>query len=63
MWLGPVPPTALPSPDNNLLLVNRGRVYLTCVRSVMLHVAETLAMIAATLNRLPCNDRAMICCI
>ena len=46
--------------DHNLLLVNRGRVYLTCVRSVMLHVAETWAMTAATLNRLPGNDRAMI---
>ena len=46
--------------DHNLLLVNRGRVYLTCVRSVMLHVAETWAMTAATLNRLPRNDHAMI---
>ena len=46
--------------DHNLLLVNRGRVYLTCVRSVMLHVLETWAMTAATFNRLPRNDRAMI---
>ena len=46
--------------DHMLLLVNRGRLYLTCVRSVMLHVAETWAMTAATLNRLPRNDHAMI---
>ena len=46
--------------DHDLLLVNRGRVYLTCVRSVMLHVEETWAMTAATLNRLPRNDHAMI---
>ena len=26
----------------------------------MLHVAESWAMTAATLNRLPCNDHAMI---
>ena len=46
--------------DHNLLLVNKGRVYLTCVRSVMLHVAETWVMTTATLNRLPRNDNALI---
>ena len=40
--------------------VTRGRVYSTCVRSVMLHAAEAMAMTAATLNRLRRNDRAMI---
>ena len=49
--------------NHNLLLVNRGGVYSTCVRSVMLHVAEMQAMTAASLNRLPHNDRAMICWI
>ena len=33
---------------------------LHCVRSVMLHAAETWAMTVATLNRLRRNDRAMI---
>ena len=45
------------------LLTNRnvpGRVYSTCVRSVMLHAAGTWAMTAATLNRLRRNDLAMI---
>ena len=44
----------------NLPLLTRGRVYSTCVRSVMLHAAETWAMTVATLNRLRRNDRAMI---
>ena len=39
----------------NLPLLTRGRVYSTCVRSVMLHGAETWA----TLNRLRPNDHAM----
>ncbi|MEW8547191.1 MAG: hypothetical protein AB2693_27075, partial [Candidatus Thiodiazotropha sp.] len=38
----------------------RGRVYSTCIRSVMLHAAETWAVTVATLNRLRQNDRAMI---
>ena len=46
--------------NRNVPLVTRGRVYSTCVRSVMLHAAETGAMTAATLNRLRRNDRAMI---
>ena len=46
--------------NRNVPLVTRGRVYSTCVRSVMLHAAETWAMTAATLNRLRRNDRAMI---
>ena len=33
----------------NLPLVIRGPVYSTCVRSVMVHAAETWAMTAATL--------------
>ena len=46
--------------DHIILLVNMGRVYLTCVRSVMLHLAETQAMTAATLNHLPRNEHTMI---
>ena len=36
--------------NRNLPLLTRGRVYSTCVRSVMLHAAETWAMTVATLN-------------
>ena len=43
--------------NSNLLLVARGRKYSTCVRSVMLHAAETWVMTAATLDRLRRNDR------
>ena len=46
--------------NRNLPLLTRGRVYSTCVRSVMLHAAETWAMTVATLNRLRHNDRVMI---
>ena len=46
--------------NRNLSLLTRGRVYSSCVRSVMLHAAETWAMTVTTLNRLRCNDRAMI---
>ena len=46
--------------NRNVPLVTRGRVYSTCVRSVMLHAAEIWAVTAATLNRLRRNDRAMI---
>ena len=46
--------------NRNLPLVTRGRVYSTCVRSVMLHAAETWAMTAATLNHMRRNDHAMI---
>ena len=41
-------------------LLTRGKVYSSCVRSVMLHAAETWAMKGDTLNRLQRNDRAMI---
>ena len=44
-------------------LLIRGKGYLSCVRIVMLHAAETWAMKAGTLNRLRCIDRAMICWI
>ena len=43
-----------------LPLLTRGKVYSSCVRSVMLHAAETWAMKADTLNCLRRNDRAMI---
>ncbi|MES9950323.1 MAG: reverse transcriptase domain-containing protein, partial [Candidatus Thiodiazotropha sp.] len=46
--------------NRHLPLLTRGRVYSTCVRSVMLHAAETWPMTTATLNRLRRNDRAMI---
>ena len=46
--------------NRNLPLLTRGRVYSSCVRSVMLHAAETWAMTVATLNRLQRNDHAMI---
>ena len=60
MCLGQFPPTAPLFTIRNVPLVTRGRVYSTCVRSVMLHAVETWAMTAATLNRLWRNDRAMI---
>ena len=41
-------------------LLTKGKVYSSCVRSVMLHAAETWAMKAYTLNRLRRNDRSMI---
>ena len=44
----------------HLPLLTRGKVYSSCVRSVMLHAAETWAMKVDTLNRLRRNDRAMI---
>ena len=46
--------------NRHLPLLTRGKVYSSCVRSVMLHAAETWAMKVDTLNRLRCNDRAMI---
>ena len=46
--------------NRNVPLVTRGRMYSTCVRSLMLHAAETWAMTVATLYRLRRNDRAMI---
>ena len=46
--------------NRHLPLLTRGKVYSSCVRSVMLHAAETWAMKVDTLNRLRCNDRAII---
>ena len=46
--------------NRHLPLTSRGRVYSTCIRSVMLHGAETWAATSITLNRLRRNDRAMI---
>ena len=46
--------------NRHLPLLTRGKVYSSCVRSVMLHAAETWAMKVATLNRLRRNDRTMI---
>ena len=46
--------------NRHLPLLTRGKVYSSCVRSVMLHAAETWAMKVDTLNRLRHNDRAMI---
>ena len=49
--------------NRHLPLLTRGKVYSSCVRSVMLHAAETWAMKVDTLNGLRRNDRAMICWI
>ena len=49
-----------PSNVVNLPLNTRGRVYSTCVRSVMLYGTETCATSANTMNRLRRNDRAMM---
>ena len=46
--------------NHHLPLLTRGKVYSSCVRSVMLHAAETWVMKVDTLNRLRRNDRAMI---
>ena len=46
--------------NRHLPLLTRGKVYSSCVRSVMLHAAETSAIKVDTLNRLRRNDRAMI---
>ena len=46
--------------NRHLPLLTRGKVYSSCVRSVMLHAAETWAMKVDTLNRLRRNNRAMI---
>ena len=54
----------LPLLTNRLVpLLTRGKVYPSCVRSMMLHAAETWAMKADTLNHLRRNDRGMICWI
>ena len=46
--------------NRHLPLLTRGKVYSSCVRSVMLHAAETWVMKVDTLNSLRRNDRAMI---
>src|SRR6056300_1127346 len=46
--------------NKHLPLLSRGRVYSTCVRSVMLHGTETWAVSSKNVNRLRRNDRAMI---
>ena len=46
--------------NRHLPLQTRGKVYSSCVRSVMLHEAETWAMKVDTLNCLRRNDCAMI---
>ena len=46
--------------NRHLPLLTRGKVYSSCVRSVMLHAAKTWAMKVDTLNCLRRNDRAMI---
>ena len=46
--------------NKNLPISTRGRVYSTCVRSVMMHGSETWAVSANTLRRMQRNDRAMI---
>ena len=50
----------LPLTNRQVPLLTRGKVYSSCVRSVMLHAAETWVMKANTLNRLRRNGRAMI---
>ena len=50
----------LPLTNCQVPLLTRGKVYSLCVRSVMLHAAESWAMKADTLNSLRRNDRAMI---
>ena len=46
--------------NRHLPLLTRGKMYSSCVRSVMRHAAETWAMKVDTLNRLRRNDHAMI---
>ena len=46
--------------NRHMPLLTRGKVYSSCVRSLILHAAETWAMKADTLNRLRRKDRAMI---
>ena len=44
----------------SLPVADRGRVYSTCVKNVMLHAVETGAMTAATQNSLWHNELAQI---
>ena len=50
LYMGKVPPTASPSHQPQSVAYDRGQVYSTCVRSVMLHTAETWAVTMVTLN-------------
>ena len=50
----------LPLTNRRLALVDRGRVYSTCVKNVMLHAVETWAMTAATQNSLWRNELTQI---
>ena len=60
MCLVQVPQTASFLTNRNMPLMARGWVYSTCIKSVMLHAAETWTVTAATLNHMPRNDSAMI---
>ena len=44
----------------HLSFKTRGRVYSSCVRSIMLHASETWPLTEPNLQRLQQNDRAMI---
>ena len=46
--------------SRHLSYKTRGRVYSTCVRSVMLHASETWPLSKPNLQRLQRNDRAMV---
>ena len=46
--------------NHSLPLADRGRLYSTCVKNVMLHAVETWAMTAATQNSLWRNELAQI---
>ena len=59
LW-GKVLPLLPLSINCNLLALTGGSMYSTCVRSVMLHAAETLTMTVATLNPLWRNDGSVM---
>ena len=46
--------------SRHLFNKTRGHVYSSCVRSAMLHASETWPLTKTNLQRLQCNDRAMI---
>ena len=46
--------------SRNLSYKTRGHVYSSCMRSAMLHASETWPLTKTNLQRLQCNDRAMI---
>ena len=50
----------LPRTNGSLALADRGRMYSTCVKNVMLHAVETWGMTAATHNSLWRNELAQI---